>query len=100
MSPMNLQLTLPGYRILQWESNTRMRVYLEVVDTPRSCPYCAGSSLRSKGRYQRQVRHLDCFGHPSEVIIGCRRYRGVGCARSFVQPLPGIDNVRNLAHIF
>jgi transposase len=67
-----------------------MRVYLEVLDTPRSCPYCAGSSLRSKGRYQRRVRHLDCFEHPSEVIIGCRRYRCVGCGRSFVQPLPGI----------
>jgi transposase len=67
-----------------------MRVYLEVLDTPRSCPYCAGSSLRSKGRYQRRVRHLDCFGHPSEVVIGCRRYRCVGCARSFVQSLPGI----------
>ena len=67
-----------------------MRVYLEVLDTPRSCPYCAGSRLRSKGRYQRRVRHLDCFGHPSEVIVGCRRYRCVECARSFVQPLPGI----------
>jgi transposase len=90
MSPVNLQLTLPGYRIIQWESNTRMRVYLEVLDTPRSCPYCAGSSLRSKGRYQRRVRHLDCFEHPSEVVIDCRRYRCVGCGRSFVQPLPGI----------
>jgi len=67
-----------------------MRVYLEVLDTPRSCPYCAGSRLRSKGRYQRRVRHLDCFGHPSEVIVGCRRYRCVECAHSFVQPLPGI----------
>ena len=90
MSPVDLQLTLPGYRIIEWESTTRMRVYLEVLDTPRSCPYCAGSSLRSKGRYQRRVRHLDCFGHPSELMIGCRRYRCVGCARSFVQPLPGI----------
>jgi len=90
MSPVNLQLTLPGYRIIQWESNHRMRIYLEVLDTPRSCPYCAGSSLRSKGRYQRRVRHLDCFEHPSEVVIGCRRYRCVGCGRSFVQPLPGI----------
>ena len=90
MSPVHLQLTLPGYRIVRWESNHAMRVYLEVLETPRSCPYCAGSSLRSKGRYQRRVRHLDCFGHPSELVIGCRRYRCVGCARSFVQPLPGI----------
>jgi transposase len=67
-----------------------MRVYLEVLDTPTSCPYCAGGRLRSKGRYQRRVRHLDCFGHRSEVVVACRRYRCLGCAKVFVQPLPGI----------
>lgn len=90
MSPVNLQLTLPGYRIIRAESNFLMRVYLEVVDTPRSCLYCAGVRLRSKGRYQRRVRHLECFGHQSEMLIDCRRYRCVDCERSFVQPLPGI----------
>lgn len=57
MSPVNLQLTLPGYRIVRVESNHWMRVFLEASEPPRSCPYCAGSSLRSKGRYQRRVRH-------------------------------------------
>ena len=94
MSPLNLQLTLPGYRILRVESNSWMRVYLEVLDTPRSCPYCAGSSLRSKGRYERRARHLECMGHQSEVIINCRRYRCLNCAVSFVQPLPGIVSGR------
>ena len=90
MSPVDLQLTLPGYRIIRVESNLLMRVYLEVLDTPRGCPYCAGSSLRSKGRYQRRVRHLDCFGHHSQVIISCRRYHCRTCDTSFVQPLPCI----------
>lgn len=90
MSPVHLQLTLPGYRIIRVESNTVMRVYLEVLDPPRSCPYCAGSSLRSKGRYQRQVRHLEAFGHQTLLAIGCRRYRCGDCRVSFVQPLPGI----------
>ena len=90
MSPVHLQLTLPGYRIIRWESNQLMRVSLEVVDTPRSCPYCAGSSLRSKGRYERRARHLDCMGHQSEVVIRCRRYRCVPCNRSFVERLPGL----------
>jgi transposase len=36
------------------------------------------------------VRHLACFGRPSELVIACRRYRCVECLRSFVQPLPGI----------
>jgi len=36
------------------------------------------------------VRHLDCFGHPSQLVIRCRRYRHADCTKSFVQPLPGI----------
>ena len=84
------ELTLPGYRIIRFESNTVMRVYLEALKPPEACPCCEGCSLRSKGRYVRRVRHLDCFGHRSELVIDCRRYRCVGCSRSFVQPLPGI----------
>jgi transposase len=85
-----IELTLPGYRILGYESNVEMRVYLEVVDRPEQCPCCAGHGLRSKGRYERRVRHLDCFGHPSRLFIRCRRYQCRQCHRSFVQPLPGI----------
>jgi transposase len=90
MSPVTINLTLPGYRIIRWESNHRMRVYVEALDTPRQCPCCGGGSLRSKGRYERRVRHLACFGQPSELVIACRRYRCADCPRSFVQPLPGI----------
>jgi transposase len=90
MSPVTIQLTLPGYRILRYESNLWMRIYVEALDTPQLCPCCGGGRLRSKGRYERRVRHLSCFGHPSELVIDCRRYRCVDCERSFVQPLPGI----------
>ena len=90
MSPVTLQLTLPGYRITRWESNTLMRVYVEALEAPRLCPCCGGDRLHSKGRYERRVRHLACFGHPSELVIVCRRYECLGCQRSFVQPLPGI----------
>ena len=90
MSPVTINLTLPGYRIVRWESNLLMRVYVEALDTPRQCPCCGGGRLRSKGRYERCVRHLACFGRPSELVIACRRYRCVDCLRSFVQPLPGI----------
>jgi transposase len=87
---MMINLTLPGYRIVRVESNTEMRVYLEVLQAPDACPCCGASRLRSKGRYERRVRHLDCFGHPSRLLIECRRYRCGDCTKSFVQPLPGI----------
>ena len=90
MSPVTINLTLPGYRIIRWESNLLMRVYVEALDTPRLCPCCGGHGLRSKGRYVRRVRHLACFGQPSELVIACRRYCCGNCQRSFVQPLPGV----------
>jgi transposase len=93
MSPVNiLQLTLPGYRTIRTEGNSLVRAYLEVLDTPTRCPYCEASRLRSKGRYERRVRHTDCFEQPSQLIISCRRYRCLNpdCQRTFVQPLPGI----------
>jgi transposase len=90
MSPMMIDLTLPGYRMVRVERNPYLRIYLEVLKAPAICPCCGASRLRSKGRYERRVRHLDCFGRPSLLSIGCRRYRCVDCGRSFVQPLPGI----------
>ena len=84
-------LSLRGYRILGSEGNSDlMRVHLEPLERPERCLYCAGVRLRSKGLYQRQVRHLDCFLIPSELVIHCRRFRCVECEGSFVQPLPGI----------
>jgi transposase len=94
MSPVSLQLTLPGYRIIRWESNILMRVYVEALEAPRLCPCCGGGRLRSKGRYERRVRHLACFGHRSELVIACRRYWCVECKRSFVQPLRGVTRCR------
>ncbi len=90
MSPVSIQLTLPGYRITRWESKIVMRVYAEALEAPRLCPCCGGDRLHSKGRYERRVRHLACFGNPSELVIECRRYVCLGCRRSFVQALPGI----------
>jgi transposase len=88
--PVTLNLTLPGYRIIQWECNTEMRIDLEALQAPRSCPRCGAAKLRSKGRYERRVRHLECFAHPTGLQIQCRRYHCAACGRSFVQPLPGI----------
>lgn len=79
--------SLGRYRILRSEGNfTLMRIYVEPMDRPQSCPCCAGVRLRSKGRYERRVRHLDYFGAPTEAVIACRRYRCVECAGTFVLP--------------
>jgi hypothetical protein len=34
MSPVSLQLTLPGYRITRWESKILTRVFVEALEAP------------------------------------------------------------------
>jgi transposase len=90
MSPVSIQLALPGYRIIRFESNILMRIFVEAVEAPRLCPCCGGDRLRSKGRYERRVKDLPCLVNPSELVITCRRYRCIDCGRSCVQRLPGV----------
>src|SRR5579883_700186 len=83
--------SLGRYRILRSEGNfTLMRIYVEPLERPQSCLCCAGVRLRSKGRYERRVRHLEYLGARTELVISCRRFRCVECGGTFVQPLPGV----------
>lgn len=90
MSPVCINLALPGYRIIREESNPEVRIYAEVRESPRTCPCCGWLGIHSKGRYQRRVRHLPREGKPTTLLVACRRYECTSCKRSFVQPLPGI----------
>lgn len=87
---MSDKLTLPGYSIYHVERNKKVQLHVVAEDRPRTCIYCGGESLLSKGLYQRKVRHLDYFDKHSELIIKCRRYWCKRCDASFVQPLNGI----------
>ena len=94
MSPVQLKLTLPGYRIVRVERNLPMRIYAEALEAPQHCPCCGADRLHSKGRYERRARHLPWLGVPTELIVRCRRYECLGCRRSFVQQLAGITRFR------
>lgn len=85
-----LELTMKGYRTLQVVLKPEVVVEVEPVEQPDRCVCCGASRLHSKGRYERQVRHLDLFGRAARLRIRCRRYECWSCSRSFVQPLPGI----------
>ena len=66
-----------------------MRVYVEALEAPRLCPCCGGDRLRSKGRYERRVRHLACFGHRSELVIVNARQPWTHFRPSRIDPPPG-----------
>jgi len=91
MSPVYNRIDIKGYRVLGSERQDQL--YVHIAPTGRiklACPCCGGVRLRSKGNYRRRARHLDCFSSPSVLIIHCRRYRCADCARTFVEPLPGL----------
>jgi transposase len=94
MSPMlvNLNIGLKGYDPLQDRQSipSALHVQPEPGIAPKCCPHCGGTRLLSKGRYQRKVRHLDCFKEPTRLIVHTRRFRCVSCSRSFIPRLPGV----------
>jgi transposase len=91
MSPVYYRIGIKGYRVLSSEHEDQLVVHVAPFKRVKfSCPCCAGVRLRSKGRYERRARHLDCFDVSSRLIIHGRRYRCHDCARTFVQPLPGL----------
>ena len=90
MSPVITNIGIRGYRIVSTEQKETIRVLVEPEREPTRCPCCAGGRLRSKGRYERRVRHSDCFWQQTTIVVRCRRLRCLDCGRTFVPPLPGI----------
>lgn len=95
MSPMflNLSIGLKGYDPLQGHQSTPAAIHVQLqaeLRRPKCCPHCQGTKLLGKGRYQRVVRHLDCFKEATRLIVHTHRFLCVSCRRSFIPPLPGI----------
>jgi transposase len=54
------------------------------------CPGCGGEELRSKGRYQRTVRHESWGMRHVFLILEARKWLCRACGRGFRQQFPGI----------
>ena len=91
MSPAMLgNIGLGGYRVRGVKDKPGLTQIELEPGVGVECPRCGGRHLHSKGRWERRVRHLDCFGLRSEMVVSTRRYRCLGCNRHFVPALPGI----------
>ncbi len=83
-------LGLPDYQIT-CTHRTHGEVQLGVRYTgPIACPDCDGTQLRSKGWYERQVRHYDLGGRPCRLHVRARKWQCRVCGRQFRERLPGI----------
>ena len=92
MSRIITSIGIKGYKVLnQTAKADSLEIDLQAPSKrPPSCIRCGSRSLQSKGPYTRFVRHLESFGRTARLKIRCRRFRCKFCARSFVEPLPGI----------
>ena len=98
----NLRIGLEGYELLQVEESKQLTLHVQLKRElePSDCPYCGACRLHSKGRYQREVRHLSCFGHASLLKIQTRRFVCLECERSFIPDLPGVRPFRHSSEPF
>lgn len=96
MSPVIKRIGIKGYAILrQYCKHGMVYVEAKLLTEPVRCQCCGAHKLYSKGLYQRRARHLDCFGHRSELLVHTRRYQCQSCGKSFIPELPGITKWRH-----
>lgn len=89
----DLNIGLKGYDPLQNYHATPAAIHVQLkpaLRRPQSCPHCNATKLLAKGRYQRKVRHLDCFKEATCLIVHTQRFLCTACKKSFIPTLPGI----------
>jgi len=65
-----------------------------------ACPDCSGERLRSKGRYQRIVRHESWGMRPVYLILEARKWLCRACGCGFRQQFPGILKWQRASELF
>ena len=81
---------LPGYQITGMEWNQGEVRRSARYTGPIACPHCPSQRLRSKGRYQRQLRHENWGMRRCILLLEVRKWQCRDCGRHFRQRLPGI----------
>jgi transposase len=83
-------LGLPGYQITEIQKGSGKVSISARHAGPICCPHCGGTRQRSKGRYQRRVRHEDWGLRHCELVVEARKWQCLDCGRQFRQRLPGV----------
>lgn len=90
MTDSEILIGLPGYQITGIEQEKgEVRISARRTE-PEPCPHCGGTRLRSKGRYQRRVRHEDWGLRRCVLLLEGHKFQCRDCARSFRERFPGI----------
>ena len=79
MTKDEIVLGLPGYQITTIDiEDGKVRVVAR-YEGARTCPHCGGTRLRSKGIYQRRLRHQDLGLRHSILVVEANKWRCLEC---------------------
>ena len=81
---------LPCYEVTKLEQDSFcVRICAHYVGLIK-CAFCSGSSLRLRDRRVRELRHENWGERRVELHLETKKWRCLGCGRSFWQRFPGI----------
>ena len=90
MTKDEIVLGLPGYQITTIKiEDGKVRIVAR-YEGARACAHCGGTRLRSKGIYQRRLRHQDLGLRHSLLVVEAHKWHCLECGRQSRQRLPGI----------
>ena len=70
----------------QWLANGTIRVEVMATTTQATCPHCQKRCVKIHDTRPRKKRDIALRGHPVELIVLKRRFRCLGCRKSFTEP--------------
>lgn len=83
-------LGLPDYQISGIEKNSGEVLVSALYVGPKDCPHCHSTRQRSKGWYERRLRHENLGLRHCRLLVRARKWLCLDCGRQFRQPLPGV----------
>lgn len=89
MPPDASLLGLPDFEIERIEGRETVKIWARYVGSV-ACPHCGSGKLKHKDTKERVVRHASMGLRPVLLIFKSRKYKCLGCPRSFTQRFPGI----------
>lgn len=88
-------LNLPGWEVTgHTQTKTDYRIEAVYTPEPTACPECSTlfDRLYRHGKREQEIRDLPAHGKRVVIVLTRKRYRCQGCGRTFLQPLPDVDD--------
>ncbi len=94
-------LRLPSLKVISVKCKDKFYINAETIKKPSLCPCCSAISPRLQIQaHKRQIFHdLRIHGKMVGILVDRKRYLCVECGKTFMEPLPDLDEKRSLGFI-